>query len=1231
MRSWACASVPRPRLVRILDQRARVRLVAVVMIFAYGFGGAAWRNSCALANGELDVSTASDFSPVNGKTVGAAASEIIELRIGEPLNQEISRGETQSFLAAAGEGQYVKVVFEWQGIDLTVAVVDPAGQRLPATVLVLQPGPVSVAFVAAEPGPYRLEVGTTVKEKVSGGYQVKLDQLRLPTPADLNLIAAQNLLAEGRGETTAQRKIEKYNQALALWQSAQDVDGEAQTLMLLGDVYRSVPNLENAKASYEQAATKWNAQGYLRGVAYAKMALGAVSRMLGSAEVAQAYYREAQTLFVQSGDRRGEASALYGQGFAAIAMGRITQALEFMNSSLTIRQAIGDRLGQVNAMNVMADAHRVLGDPEQSLSRYAQAAGIAEEIEAHLLRASIINGIAAVDDDRGEWQKASEGYRRALNEYNSLLSPDLTICSSNPPPERIETCRLVASTIDNLGETYNSLGEPQLAKAEFERSMAIREKLKQPRGQGSTEFHLGYAYFLLGDMTGALEHYQSALNYQETARDEKGKAITFTYRGMLQLALNDPTSALTDFDRALPALQASGDKRGEAIARDKLGVAYGLLGKSTESATAFAQAIDLWRLAKDPDGEALTFYNKANAERSAGDLKAASEHAETAIKLVESLRQRVSSARFRTSYLARNEDYYVLNIDLKMQLFKASGDVSYAAAAFESSEKARARVLLDLLNEARLGRTEIENVPGQNQHNVYEQRDELLRKLVSKTQARTKLLSSPHSPEQIALIDQEIAVAGEKLDLLDEQIRQKNPRYLALTKPRPSSLKQIQSELDDDTLLLEYALGEKRSYVWLVSRGSIQGFELRGREEIEAAAQRVTRAVTARNLEHLFESPTMMQLRWDEADQDFPEAAAALSKLVLDPVAAQLGRKRVVIVADGALQLIPFVALPASAGFPTAESSRQSLPIAAAVAAGPMLLKTDYGIISLPSASVLALQRRELANRKPARLAVAVIADPVFDKQDERVVRAIGNQHRKALADRTPPQSKQTVPSEPSNSGATDEHSALASALRDVGMDPEGKLHRLPLSFQEARGILRAAPATGSFSALDFKANRATAMSAELSKYRIIHFATHGVMDLEHPELSGMVLSMVDEKGQSIDGYLRLNEIYNLNLPAELVVLSACQTGVGKQVKGEGLIALTRGFMYAGARSVVASLWKVDDLATSALMAEFYRQMFTNHLKPAAALHAAQREIASQKRWQSPYYWAGFFLQGDWN
>src|SRR4029077_6353868 len=125
-----------------------------------------------------------------------------------------------------------------------------------------------------------------------------------------------------------------------------------------------------------------------------------------------------------------------------------------------------------------------------------------------------------------------------------------------------------------------------------------------------------------------------------------------------------------------------------------------------------------------------------------------------------------------------------------------------------------------------------------------------------------------------------------------------------------------------------------------------------------------------------------------------------------------------------------------------------------------------------------------------------------------------------------------------------------------------------------------------------------------------------------HPELSGVVLSLVDRQGKSQDGFLRLHEIYNLKLSADLVVFSACQTGLGQEIRGEGLVGLTRGFMYAGAQRVVASLWKVDDFATAQLMKQFYVGMLKDKLPPAAALRAAQLEMMKDKRWSSPYYWA---------
>ncbi|HYO92509.1 MAG TPA: CHAT domain-containing protein, partial [Pyrinomonadaceae bacterium] len=207
----------------------------------------------------------------------------------------------------------------------------------------------------------------------------------------------------------------------------------------------------------------------------------------------------------------------------------------------------------------------------------------------------------------------------------------------------------------------------------------------------------------------------------------------------------------------------------------------------------------------------------------------------------------------------------------------------------------------------------------------------------------------------------------------------------------------------------------------------------------------------------------------------------------------------------------------------------------------------------------------------------------------------------------------------------------LARALRSVrGGDESVNLRRLLFSRDEAEAILSVTPEQSGLKALDFRANRKLATSDELSQYRILHFSTHGLLDSRHPDLSGIVLSLVDEAGQPQEGFLRLHEIYNLRLNADLVVLSACQTGLGKEVRGEGLIGLVRGFMYAGAPRVVASLWQVDDAATAELMKRFYRGMLQEKLPPAAALRAAQIEMLKKKHWQSPYYWGAFVMQGEW-
>ncbi|HEY6401076.1 MAG TPA: CHAT domain-containing protein, partial [Blastocatellia bacterium] len=446
---------------------------------------------------------------------------------------------------------------------------------------------------------------------------------------------------------------------------------------------------------------------------------------------------------------------------------------------------------------------------------------------------------------------------------------------------------------------------------------------------------------------------------------------------------------------------------------------------------------------------------------------------------------------------------------------------------------------------------------------------------------------------------------------LRAQIRARDPRYAALTQPQPLSLTEIQRHvLDPDTLLLEYSLGDNASYLFVVSQTSITSHRLPKRAEIEEAARRVRELLTAPQ-PRPGDTEAKYQARIKEARESYWPQAAELSRMLLGPVASQLGRKRLAIVADGALQYIPFAALPAPS--PGNDEGRDS-------GAEPQPLFVEHEIVSLPSASTLATLRRETAGRKPAEKTLAVLADPVFTDDDTRVRRNVSKGAAKGK--------NRSADSDKADIGFLQmSRSGLETGLiRD-----EAAFGRLLGTRREATVISALVPEQERKRALDFEASRTTALSPELGQYRIVHFATHGMLNSVHPGLSGIVLSLVDKEGKSQDGFFRLQDIYNLKLPAELVVLSACQTGLGKDIKGEGLIGLTRGFMYAGAPRIVASLWKVDDRATSELMKRFYQGMLgPERLRPADALRQAQLSLWKEKQWRAPYYWAAFVLQGEW-
>jgi CHAT domain-containing protein len=591
---------------------------------------------------------------------------------------------------------------------------------------------------------------------------------------------------------------------------------------------------------------------------------------------------------------------------------------------------------------------------------------------------------------------------------------------------------------------------------------------------------------------------------------------------------------------------------------------YTALGRLDEGLDQFNQALSVFRRLGDLNNIANALEGRARAEQQRGNLSEARKDIEESLSLIETVRAQTGSQQHRASYLASREKAYEFFIDLLMQQ-------GHDAEALQASERGRARSLTEMLNESH-----VDILQGVDPTLVQKERD-IRRSLNAKAQRQIQLTAQQGKKEEIDTLNKEISALEDDYQQVQVAIRKASPAYAELTQPQPLDLKGIQQQLDSDTVLLEYSLGDKRSYLWVVTQNSLKTYELPKGEEIGNLAQQVYESLTARS-----------------ADAQFRKSVAELGQMILAPALAELGTKRLAVVADGPLQYVPFAALSVYRG------AKEYRP-----------LVFDHEIVSIPSASSLAVQRQSLANRKLAPKGLAVLADPVFSAADTRFKSSIG---AKEVAS--------TAPS--TNDTRIIEH-------LPGGQAGELTIRRLPFTRQEADQIMAVAPSGANFKALDFRASRSVATSGELSQYRYVHFATHGYLDTARSGLSAIVLSMIDEQGNPQDGFLHTHDIYNLKLPAELVVLSACETGLGKDVKGEGVEGLTRAFMYAGARRVVVSLWNVNDKATASLMQRLYVGMLKSNKTPAAALRAAQIELLRTRQWQSPYYWAAFVMQGEWN
>lgn len=725
---------------------------------------------------------------------------------------------------------------------------------------------------------------------------------------------------------------------------------------------------------------------------------------------------------------------------------------------------------------------------------------------------------------------------------------------------------------------FNESGLPENGLTQYQRAMEYYREAGETRYYHRQMMMVGYTHFLLQNYDEALKQVQQALTHFETLSELTPKDLApksdaaecHEYLGRIYFATGKYDLALQHLQPVPAVYEQIGSDRDAAQVHALIGQIYEQLGAVDRARTIYLAASQTFRNPKIDDrvNDAAVRFALGRLELNRGNYDAAEVYLKESIKTTEDIRYDLKSRVFAAAFSASVHDRYEAYIDCLMRKHKQQPDIGWELQAFQASEIARARSLTELLRD-----TQTRIVDGASPELAEQER--LLRHAIrTRVDQTITLLAGDYKKDELNEIEKSLTRLREQHKQVVQKLQNQNPHYDQLKETTSYSVKQIQDLIieDDQTMLLEYFLGRNESYLWAITRNDAKVFKL-------PKADVITQAVN--DVYDLLETEPNTDI-----DKRLNKATAELAELVLAPVANQLNVRRIIVVADGALNYIPFQLLPLA--------SRNNAPLVA-----------NYEVVNAPSASVLGQLRQERQQRPRRTKILAAFGDPVFASNYQQF----------------------------KNAGAGE---VLATSKTQRGIEVKSddvdpaSIQSLIYSKFELNNLSNIA-GPQSFIARGFKASRAVLETTDFSEFAILHFATHGLLNPNKPEKSGFFLSMLDPEGKPQNGFITMQDVYSLHVPVDLVVLSACRTGLGKDVRGEGLIGLTRGFMHAGASSVVASLWKVDDEATAELMKNFYTNMLQKGMAPAEALRTAQNTVRQDPMWQSPHFWAGFTLQGEFN
>jgi len=719
----------------------------------------------------------------------------------------------------------------------------------------------------------------------------------------------------------------------------------------------------------------------------------------------------------------------------------------------------------------------------------------------------------------------------------------------------------------NIGEAYVRSDDPDNAELPLQESLRIARQLKPNlRASNPAKKATEMALLNFGSMEMARQHYREALNYYQQVYVSKPESSLWLVSALQGMASS--YEQLGESQKAIEFLDQAIPIAEKAASGHEYRYLLSALGVNQEKLGNLGAALA-------SENRALVLMHDAGGDPdSEWQVESRIAHIERALgnneQALEHYGKSISGIELLRSVALNTEEGRAGVVERSRSTYAETADLLIDLhrenEALQMTERARARAFLDMLTEARVGVAD-ELTPEQRK-----QENAILSRISG---AQKTLWNQNISSDERRKNEAELNDAEADLEKLHLQIRETDPRYANLQYPEPINVQAIQSKLlDEHTALIEYLLGEKRSLVWVVTKDRVTTSILPARARIEERVAAYRKLLGER----------VSALTLDQSLTRINALGGELYDLLFKPIEKSLRTTKVLIVVpDCSLDYLPFEALATAFGH-----GRNAY------------LAEKFAIVYGPSASALVTVQ-EMNRRVTSRRILLAFGDPVI-----------------TLAGSSKMASEQGKPV-----------SKVRSASRVEDYAERGfSLARLPYTRDEVINIGKLFPSPLRQLYLGADAREETVKSEKLDDFQYIHFATHGFLDELHPGRSGILLSRAPDSNE--DGILQTGEIMRLKLNADIVTLSACSTGLGKLMNGEGVLGLTRAFFYAGTRNVVVTLWNVNDSATATLMESFYLNL-QRGLPKSEALRRAKLSLlhSSDALWRHPYFWAAFVIQGQ--